>query len=360
MNKGSTASDGTVSIACAKCGQMSKKESSGKILSHGDCMGKQRLGQALTHSQEPRELPMPPVSTSSVMHTAHQRRWSADFSKCGSPRVITVKKNKKKPQTPPRRGSLVKPHAASDSLSKRYSCPPLGLLSSPSSSSSSSTTSSCSSPPPVQTSVITGPDPLGWKLCPKSSSTTTQARTNRLSLQISLPVVFPDNKPRPVPNSKPDNSLNQDPSLKIKPPLKATPSCRHHSESSAFLRSLVTPQLVVTLEELCSMHLHPIDLSDEPDDVFSDGSEVESKVTPQRKIPPPVPEKTFMARQIAKLIAQSSQRCASVTTTTEADIYRSAMRPKPKQAQQTDLHAPKSAGLHLDTSSTPRFPGREI
>ncbi|XP_035002463.2 NHS-like protein 2 isoform X1 [Hippoglossus stenolepis] len=360
MNKGSIASDGTVSVACAKCCQMSKKESSGKNVSLGDGMGKQRLGRVTTQSQEPRELPMPPVSTSRATPPSHQRRWSADLSKCGSPHVITVRKKKKEPQPPQRRTSLFKPPAVSDSLSRRSSCPHIRILSSPSSSSSCSTTSSCSSPPPIQTSAITGHDPLGWKMRPKSSFTTAQARTNRLSLQIPLPVVFPDCESRPVPNSTPDNSLDQDRSPKIKPPLGAKPSRRRHSDTSFFLRSPATPLPVVTLEALCGVRLRSVTHSDESDDVFSEGSEVESQVTPQRKIPPPVPEKTFTARKMAQLIAHSAQRCAPVSTKTTDVIYSRVMNPKSKQAHQTDLHAPKSAGLHLDTTSSRRFPGREI
>ncbi|XP_060951119.1 uncharacterized protein LOC133027954 isoform X2 [Limanda limanda] len=314
-------------------------------------MGKQRLGRVITHSQEARELPMPSDSTSRATPTSHQRRWSADLSKCGSPHVITVRKNKKEPQPPQRRTSLSKPPAASDNLTRRYSCPHTRILSSTSSSSSSSTTSSCSSPPPIQTSAITGNDPLGWRLRPKSSLTTTQARANRLSLQIPLPVVLPDCKSRPVPNSTPDNSLNQVRSPKIKPPLGAKPSRRRHSDSSAFLRSPASPQPLVTLEVLCSVRLRRVAHSDESDDVFS---EVESPVTPQRKIPPAVPEKTFTARQMARRIAHSAHRCAPVSTKTTEDIYR-RVKPEYKQAHQTT-----KSGLHLDTSSSPRFPGREI
>ncbi|CAB1423912.1 unnamed protein product [Pleuronectes platessa] len=353
MIKGSIASDGTVSIACDKCCQMNKKGSSGKNVSHGDGMGKQRLGRVITHSQEPRELPMSPVSTSRATPTSHQRRWSADLSKSGSPHVITVRKNKKEPQPPQRRASL---SAASDALSRRSSCPHIRILSSASSSSSSSSTSSsCSSPPPIQTSAITGHDPLGWRLRPKSSFTTTQARANRLSLQIPLPVVVPDCKSRTVPNSTPDNSLMQDRPPKIKPPVGAKPSRRRHSDSSAFLRSPARPLPLVTLEVLCSVRLRRVTHSDESDDVFSGGSEVESPVTPQRKIPPPVPEKTFMARRMAKLIAHSAHRCAPVSTKTIEEDINSRVKPKSKQAHQT-----AKSGLHLDTSSSPRFPGREI
>ncbi|XP_062234791.1 NHS-like protein 2 isoform X2 [Platichthys flesus] len=346
MNKGSIASDGTVSIACDICCQMNKKGSSGKYVSHGDGIGKPRLGRVITHSQEPRELPMSPVSTSRATPTSHHRRWSADLSKSGSPHVITVRKNKKEPQPPQRRASL---SAASDSLSRRYSSSPS------SSSSSSSTTSSCSSPPPIQTSAITGHDPLGWRLRPKSSFTATQARSKRLSLQIPLPVVVTDCKSSPVPNSTPDNSLMQDRPPKIKPPLGAKPSRRRHSDSSAFLRSPARPLPLVTLEVLCSVRLRRVTHSDESDDVFSGVSEVASPVTPQRKIPPPVPEKTLTARRMAQLIAHSVHRCAPVSTNTIEEDINSRVKPKSKQAHQT-----VKSGLHLDTSSSRRFPGREI
>ncbi|GLD57702.1 putative protein TPRXL [Lates japonicus] len=220
---------------------------------------------------------------------------------------------------------------------------------------------------PAHTSVITGHDPLGWKLQPKSSSTSPRARTNRLSLQIPLPVIFPDPESSPDPTSKSDNTPNQDLSPKTKPPLKPKPSRRRHSDSSAFLRSSATPLPVVTLEELCAVHLRQVTHSDESDNVFSEENEEEVKVTTQpRKIPPPVPEKTSMARQIAQLIAHSWQCHTPVTTKTkDENIYASVMKPKPKQTvQRSSLHA-KKMGLRLDTScdresSTPRFPGREI
>ncbi|XP_018541057.1 putative protein TPRXL [Lates calcarifer] len=378
MNKGSTAIKGTVSQACvsggnAKCGQMSKKVSNGNYVSHrtqnGDCKGRQKPGQVVSHSQEPREHSLLTVSTSTVAPSSHQRRWSADFGQCLTSSVITVSKNKKEPRPPQRGVSLCTPHTAPHPSFKRYSCPPMGMYRSPSqsSSSSSSSTSSCSSPPPVKTSVITGHDPLGWKLQPKSSSTSPRSRTNRLSLQIPLPVIFPDPESSPDPTSKLDNTPNQDLSPKTKPPLKPKPSRRRHSDSSAFLRSSASPLPVVTLEELCAVHLRPVTHSDESDNVFSEENEEEVKVTTQpRKIPPPVPEKTSMARQIAQLIAHSLQRHTPVTTKTkDKDIYSSVMKPKPKQTvKHSSLHD-KKIGLRLDTScdrerSTPRFPGREI
>lgn len=300
-----------------------------------DCRNRQGPGDVPAHSQEPRERPFSTVSASSVAPRSHQRRWSADFCKCGTSPVILVSKNKKEPRPPQRGVSLIQPNTTSHPSVKRYSCPPIGICPSPShpySSSSSSSTSSCSSPPPVQTSVITGPDPLGWKLRPKSSS--TSRRANRLSLQIPLPVIFPDPKTSPAPSSQLDNALNPDPSPKTKPPCRPKLSRRHHSDSTAFLRSLVTPLPVVTLDELHAVRLHAVTLSDESDDVFSGGSEQKVRATPRpHKIAPPVPEKTSMARQKAQLIAHSHQRCK----TNEENIC--VIKPKPKHLHQTEDHS---------------------
>ncbi|XP_070783699.1 NHS-like protein 2 [Enoplosus armatus] len=357
MSKCSTASPACANGSYAKCGQMDKKVSNGNHVSlaaqNRDCKSRQGPGHVTTHNSSST------VSTFSVTPRSHRRRWSADFCKCGTSPVITVKKNVKEPQPPQRGVSLLRPHTASHSSVKRYSCPPVGVFGSPShpsSSSSSASTSSCSSPPPVQTTVITGPDPLGWKLRPKSSSTPPHARTNRLSLQIPLPVVFPE------PKSGPAHS-----NTTTKTPLIAKPPRRRHSDSSAFLRSLGTPVPVVTIEELCSVHLRPVTLSDESDNVFSEGDEEEVKGTARpRKVPPPVPEKTSVARQTAQLIAHSHQRCRPVTAESNAEnIYTSVVMPKPKRSHQTGDHNnghARKTGLPVDTScdrerSTPRFPG---
>ncbi|XP_035469478.2 putative protein TPRXL [Scophthalmus maximus] len=378
MNKGSTVSNGAVSPARvsgshAACGQMSEEVSNANHASHrtenGDCEATQRPRPAIRHSsQETREGPSSPVSISSVTPSAPQRRWSADFSKSGTPPVIIVRKKKKEPQPPQRGVSLLAPHTASERSFKRYSCPPVGIFSSPSrsssSSSSSSTSSSCSSPPTMQTSVITGRDPLGWRLRPKSRSTSPWARTNRLSLQIPLPVVFPDPKSGPGSTSKSDNTFNQDPCPKTKPPVRPKPS-RRHSDSSAFLGSLVSPLPAMTLQELCAVNLRPATGSDESDDVFGEANGEQAEVAAQRSKnrPPPVPEKTSMARAIAQLIAHSPQRCTSVTTkSTEGDTSTRVMKPKHShQAEDySDQRAPKSTGLRLDTRTSPRFPRREI
>lgn len=349
MKKCPTVINGTASPARANgsyvtCGQMSKK------VSNANHVSLRAPSRDCKNSQERRERPVSTVSTSNVAPRSHQRRWSADLCKCGTSPTIIVKKNKKEPQPPQRGASLLQLHTASHSSVKRYSCPPIGVFGSPShpsSSSSSSSTSSCSSPPPVPTSVITGRDPLGWKLRPKSSSTSPRARAKRLSLQIPLPVVFPDPKSSPAPNSQSDNTPNPDPSPKTKPPLRPKPSRRRHSDSSAFLRSLAPPLPAVTLEELCAVHLRPLSLSDESDDVFSGGKGKEVKVTPRpRKISPPVPEKTSRARQIAQLIAHSRPPCRPVTAkTNEENIYTSVIKPKPKQSHLTEDHS----SLHVRT-----------
>ncbi|XP_076616217.1 uncharacterized protein LOC143339087 [Chaetodon auriga] len=331
MNKCSAAHPAAANYT--KCSQMSKTVANadhvGLRAQSRDCKNRQGAGKATAHSQEPRQRTLSMVSTSAVTPCSHQRRWSADLCKRGTSPVITVRKSKKEPQPPQRDASLLQPNTASYLSTKRYSCPSIGAFSSryhPHSSSSSSSTSSCSSPPPVPTSAITGHDPLGWKLRPKSSFSSSQARTKRLSLQIPLPVI-PDLKTIPAPNSQSDNTPNPDRS-KPKPPLRPKPT-RRHSDSSALLRSLSTPQPVVMLEELCAVHLRTVTVSD---DVFSEGNKEEVKVTTRpRKIPPPVPQKTPTAKQVAQLIAHSRQCC----TTKEENIYTSVMRPKPKPA-----HAP--------------------
>ncbi|XP_045925212.1 putative protein TPRXL [Micropterus dolomieu] len=336
MNKCSIASPARANCSQVVCGQMNKNVCNANHVSlvAQDCKNRQGPGHATANRQGPTERSSSRVSTSSVAPRSHQRRWSADFHKCGTSPVIIVKKNKKEPQPPQRGVSLLRLHPTSHSSVKRYSCPPIGVFGSPghpSSSSSSSSTSSCSSPPPVQTSVITGHDPLGWKLRPKSSSMSPQARINRLSLQISLPVIFPDPKSGSASNSQSDNTPNPDPSPKTKPPLRPKPPRRHHSDSSAFLRPLATPLPAVTLDELRGVHLRQVSLSDESDDVFSGGNEEEVKVTTEPcKTPPPVPEKTSMARQIAQLIAHSRKHCRPVITKAKENIYTSVIKPKPK------------------------------
>lgn len=307
------------------------------------CRTRQGPGRATAHGLEPRERPFSTVSPSDVAPRSHQRRWSADFCKCGASPVIIVRKNKMEPQPPQRGVSLLRPHTAARSSVKRLSCPPIGVCRSPShpsSSSSTSSTSSCSSPTsPVQTSVITGPDPLGWKLRPKSSSASPRARTNRLSLQIPLPVVFPDPRSSPAPNPQSDTLPNPDPAPKTSAPPGPKPARRRHSDSSAFLRSLASPLPAVTIEELCAVHLRHVTLSDEPDDVFSEGNEEGVKVTARpRKTPPPVPEKTSVTRQIAQDISYSRQRCMPVTAS-EEHIYCSITKPKPAESHQTEDHS---------------------
>ncbi|XP_026207726.1 mucin-5AC-like isoform X2 [Anabas testudineus] len=364
MNKGFAVVIGTVSPGRVDGSQMSKNMA--------NKMNHKGLGKVLTCTQKPRERSLSTVTTSVVAPRTHQRRWSADICKCEVSNVIIVRKNRTEPQPPQRGVSLLRTHSVSPSSFKRYSCPPIGIFPSPSRSSScsssscsSSTTPSCSSPPPVQTSVITGPDPLGWKLHPKSSSTSLRTRTNRLSLQIPLPVILPDPKSNPTPITPSDNTSDPDPSHKTKPPVRPKPSRRRHSDSSAFLRSLATPVVpVVTLEELCAVHLHSVTRSNESDDVFSHGNQGQRKATSQsHKIPPPVPKKTSMARQIAQLIAHSRQLFKPIPIKAKETTYTRAIKPH-QAADLNRLHATKT-GLRLDTSCdrerlTPRLPGREI
>lgn len=322
-----------------------------------DCNRRQGPGQATTLSQELRQRSLSITSASSLTPRSHQRRWSADFCRNGTSPVIIVKKSVKEPQPPQRGASILRPHTTSQPPFKRYSCPLIGNSRSPSQSPSASTntsttssTSSCSSPSPVKTSDVIGSDPLGWKLHPKSTFTSPQARTRRLSLQISLPLL-PDLKSSPTPNLSPVSQ--PDPTPKTKPPLKPKPFRRHHSESSAFLRSLANSVPVVTLEELGNVNLRHIANLDESDDVFSEEND-EENVTTRRK-PPPVPEKTAMARQIAQLIAHSRQRRWPVTARTNREEHIYAEIPQ-KPEDHRSLHA-TNTGLHRDTRerTTQRF-----
>lgn len=261
-----------------------------------------------------------------VSPCSHQPWWSVEFLKGVPSPIITVRKSKKQPQPPQRSTSLTQPTSKPRPILKRYSCPPIGIGHSTSrlyshSSSSSSSTSSCSSPPPVPTSLITGPDPLGWKLRPKSRS----RHVSRLSLQIPLPVIAPDPSARPSANSQ--HTQNSKPTVK--------PFRRRHSDSSALLTSLATQNPAVTLEALRALHLRPVTVPYENDDVFREvkgggGGKVKQSKQP-RKIPPPVPKKTLMARRKAKMIALS-QRSAKAN---EEHIYACVI--KPKQLGQTEL-----------------------
>lgn len=242
--------------------------------------------------QDSMQRPLSAVYPSS--ESSHQRRWSVDSTKPTSSAVIIVKKTKKEPEPPQRSVSLLRPQTGSHCSTKRHSCPTSGILSSLSQChSSSSSISSCSSPTPVQTSMITGPDPLGWKVRHKFVDTSSRARTARLSLQIPLPAVFPEVKSCP-------SSISSDPSG-----AKASKqSRRRYSDSSAFLQSLEAPLPVLTIKELSDVQLRSTKRTSDSDDVFCDGKADKIKPT---KTPPPVPVKTPMARQIAQLIAFSQQ-----------------------------------------------------
>ncbi|KAM8837649.1 uncharacterized protein AB9W97_002738 isoform 2-T3 [Spinachia spinachia] len=300
-------------------------------------------GHGQEATQQPSTVPAPSAAPCSP-----QRRWSGDFCRCGTSPIITVKKDKKEPQPPQRGVSLLRPRATSHHASKRYSCPAIGVCGSP----SSSHTSSCASPPLVQTSVITGSDPLGWKLGAKCGSTAPRARTNRLSLQIPLPVA-------------PGDAAYPDPCGQDKPPLQPKPPRRRYSDSSAFLRSLGGPLPAVTLEELRDVRLRQLALLDESDDVFGRGNEERAAPSARpRSDPPPVPKKTAMARQIAQLMSLSHRRRGPLLAKEEV-ICSSGGKPKVRPSHQTEEHGGLNAtitGLRKDASgdcerSTPRFPG---
>ncbi|XP_076025712.1 uncharacterized protein LOC143015571 isoform X2 [Genypterus blacodes] len=281
-----------------------------------------------------------PSSASNMTPPSHLRRWSADFCKFrASP--IAVKKEKTGPQPPQREAS-----------SKRHSCPPNELLGSrihPSHSSSSSSSSSCSSPSspsPVPTSVITGPDPLGWRMRPRSPSYIPRASAARLSLPVAFPELnssaFPASPsgptpklvPGPAPKLAPGSApklapgpapkLAPGPAPKLAPrPAPKPPFRRHHSESSAFLRSLATPQLVISLVELQTVQLRSPNRLDELDDVF--GKE-ESRVVEKAvsKVPPPVAKKPPMSEWPAHVRA-SFQHLSNIGAKEEVIYSRVSM-----------------------------------
>lgn len=229
-----------------------------------------------------------------------QPRGSADFSKGRASPIITVRKSKKQPRPPQRSTSLTQPTSAPHHIFKRYSCPPITICRSTSrlcsSSSSSSFRSSCSSPPPVPTSVITGPDPFGWKMHPKSRA----RHVSRLSLQIPLPVIAPDTSARPAATSPFSHS---------KPRVQPKASRRRHSDSSAFLTSSTAQNPGGIIEELRALQLQPNqNLPPQANDVFREASS-EANVSKQPcKIPPAVPKKTLLAKQKARMIAFSQKK----------------------------------------------------
>lgn len=272
--------------------------------------------------------PKPPAS-STQMPGSHQQRWSADFSGQCPASVIVVKKNRMRPKPPQRSVSLPQPASAPRPAFKRYSWTPARSrrTSSYSSSSSSSLSSPCScsplSPlPAVPTSAITGPDPQGWKLQPKSSS--ASRRTKRLSLQIPLQLVLPQPETDPASGSL----------ITEKPPLRAEASHRRrHSDSSAFLRRRAAPMPAVTLDELNAVRLSLTSPPHEFDEVFQEGSVAMLRVASRprwQKIAPAVAEKTPAARQKAKLIAGSSQSCRP----TEESIYACVVKPNANRPHQ--------------------------
>ncbi|XP_017295093.1 uncharacterized protein LOC108249934 [Kryptolebias marmoratus] len=271
---------------CATCKQMSKK-----VEHYNSVSVRVQNG---VHKERPQYVPTRiqnqkkgPSTTPCNLTRTHHQRWTIDLGEFRTTPVITVKKILKEPQPPQRSISLLRLQPISQSSFKRYSCPPIRA-------SPSTITSFCSLPSSVPTSSIMGHDPLGWKLQPKSSSGLSREYAKRLSLQIPLPVVQTPSSPSPEPSSKP------------KPALRPKPSRRRYSEPSAFLRSLGKALPVVTPEELCTVLLRPVTLSDEPDDVFDEVTQEQGGGTgPPHKMPPPVPEKTAIARQLAQLIASS-------------------------------------------------------
>lgn len=297
MSKCSSAGNGSLDPVpagshCDKCEQMGKEvedynSMTVRVQNALSNDGRRPLNVP-AHIQNHKEGPSP---TAFIWTRTHQRRWTVDFCEYGSSSLIIVKKPMKKPQPPQRSVSLLQPQPASHFSFKQHSCPSIEVVS----PSPSSAMSFCPSPPYVPTSIITGSDPLGWKLRPKASSGLSRECTKRLSLQIFLSEVQTPSSPKPESSSK------------LKAAIRPKPSRRHHSEPT-FLRSLGKALPVMAPEELCTVLLQPVTLSDEPDQVFDEVTQKqESGSAPLPKISPPVPEKTATARKLAHLIASTWQ-----------------------------------------------------
>lgn len=274
-----------------------------------------------------------PPASSTPMPGSQGQRWSADFSGPCPSSVIVVKKKRMRPKPPQRSVSLPQPASTSRPAFKRYSWTPTrprrpsNCLYSSSSSSSLSSSCSCSSLSPlpaVPTSVITGPDPQGWKLQPKSSS--ASRRTKRLSLQIPLQLVLPQPETNPTSGSL----ITETPPLRVEAPHR-----RRYSDSSAFLGCRAVLMPAVTRDELNAARLSLTAPPHELDDVFQEGTAGTLRVaSPPRwqKIAPAVAEKTPEARQKAKLIAGSGRSCRA----TGEDIYACVVKPLANPSHQTE------------------------
>ncbi|XP_034050292.1 uncharacterized protein LOC117531330 [Thalassophryne amazonica] len=273
---------------------------------------------------------------------------------CGS--SITNSVTKMEPEAPLRH---MPSHQHIISPVKRHSCPSNGFPS----SQPPSISSPCCSPPSVRTAAIIGPDPLGWKMRPKSSSASRRDQSARLSLQLPLPVSIPALKPSPAPTSSP--SHQPDPIPKNVPTPRPKAQRRHHSDSKAFLRSLATALPVVTLDDLCAVKLRSLPHSDlGSDGVFSEededkNHEEEELGTRGHKIPPPpaVAEKTPTARRLALLIAQSRQPVNQEQTISSVTNLTHSQRDEEHRSPRATEN-----GFNLDISvhrdmSTLSFPG---
>ncbi|KAF7647566.1 hypothetical protein LDENG_00170330 [Lucifuga dentata] len=185
-----------------------------------------------------------------------------------------------------------------------------------------------------------------------------------LSLQFPLPVTFPELKSSPAPNSDPTSHPDHAPNPTPVPkphPLAATkhtprpkPHRRHHSDSSAFLRSLATPLPMVTLEELHAMQLRLVVHLDEPDNE-------EEKKAEAHKIPPPVAEKPPLSKWPAHLVTQSFQQLQLRPNPAASKSNQEEVMRKPQYSPSRSHNATKT-GFHLEDDadrerSTPRFPG---
>ncbi|KAJ0060269.1 hypothetical protein NL108_007773 [Boleophthalmus pectinirostris] len=223
--------------------------------------------------------------------SSHDHQWSTDFVQPSTSAVITVKKNKSQPEPPKRSISLPRPQTAIRSTSKCYSCPVFEIT--PQIVPPFPIITARPSAPLIQTSTITGPDPLGWKIRRKPGNESSQPRAGRLSLQIPLSDMY---REREYQGRSNPNFLEYEGG-------KTSRHLRHNSDSLAFLRSSGTA-LPVTKEDLGTVELRPTNSTSFSVAAFGENVEKSEQMTKQ---PPPVPVKTEVAVQLAKLLAFSQE-----------------------------------------------------
>ncbi|KAA8581062.1 hypothetical protein FQN60_002643 [Etheostoma spectabile] len=136
----SPASPARANGSYATCGQMSEKVSESNPgtgrAQNRDRKSRHRPEHINTHSQDLREKPVS-VSVSNGAARTHQRRWSADFCRCGTSPVIVVTKTRRNPSLlsvespssdptqPPVTQSNATPAPPSGSVAHQVTHPPL-------------------------------------------------------------------------------------------------------------------------------------------------------------------------------------------------------------------------------------------